>query len=332
MTAWLAILAPLLLAVPSGGSAASKGREVAPAKPNAPTIAVMPFYDGAVKAYWAPYWGRGRGWTVGRGVTDMLIAALAELAKKRGSFRVVEREQLEKVLAEQKLTATGMIEPKTAAKIGRLLGAQIILTGSVTDLTVETDYISLPWKAGFGGWRTRAVVGLSGRLVDTETAEVLSGLSSKATKSQFGVRITRGKLAGLEFGSREFEATILGRALKEAVRDLALKVAKDIEAGVYARRLLPQRAGLVAYVKGEVAVINLGTRHGVRPGDEFVVLRVLETIKDPETGEVLTELRQEVGRLKVERVEPKASWCKVEADEGIKVGDRVRLIVGSAGG
>ncbi len=305
--------------------AGAPATKVAPAKPAAPTIAVLPFYDGAVKSVWMPYFRGRQIWVIGRGVTDMLIAALAKEAKRTGAFRVVEREQLDKILAEQKLATTGVIDPATAARFGRILGAQLVLTGSVTELSIETKRITLPKKWGLSGWLSEARSSLDARLVDVETAEVLSGLTASGFDSRFGVRVTRGELARFSFGSENFEATILGKAVREAVNSLARKVTADILDGVYARRLLPQRTGKVAYAKGGKVVINLGLRHGVRKGDKFTVYRVLEVIKDPDTGEVLTELRKIVGRIVVEKVELKASWCRPLEGEEFQVGDKVRF-------
>lgn len=79
-------------------------------------------------------------------------AALAEAFLKGGAFKPIERAALEKILGEQELALSGLVDPGTAARIGKLLGARFILLGSV------------------------AIVGpqarISGRLVDTETAEI----------------------------------------------------------------------------------------------------------------------------------------------------------------
>lgn len=79
---------------------------------------------------------------------------LTELLAERGFVRIVERAMLDKVLEEQKLAASGLVDPATAVKIGRLLGARGMLTGTAMDqgenlevhvrlLNIETGEVTL---------------------------------------------------------------------------------------------------------------------------------------------------------------------------------------------
>ena len=65
---------------------------------------------------------------------------------KSGAFVVVEREQLAQVLREQGLGMTGAISPQTAAKAGKLLGLQALVTGKITDFDADNK------TSGFGGY------------------------------------------------------------------------------------------------------------------------------------------------------------------------------------
>ena len=67
---------------------------------------------------------------VGFAVSELLTSKLAKLPE----FIVVERSQLDQVLKEQKLQATGAIDPESAVKVGKLLGAQLLVLGSVEKL------------------------------------------------------------------------------------------------------------------------------------------------------------------------------------------------------
>ena len=59
-------------------------------------IAVMPFDDGSIQNHW---WGNN--WEVGKGVSDELVTELL----KTNKFRLIEREQLDKILKEQDMGA-----------------------------------------------------------------------------------------------------------------------------------------------------------------------------------------------------------------------------------
>ena len=90
-------------------------------------IAVARFSDGAA------YHG------CGVGISDMLATALV----KSGKFLVVERKDLEKVLDEQKLGASGIVTAETAPAMGRVLGVDMIVVGSVSELVEDgvTGYL-----------------------------------------------------------------------------------------------------------------------------------------------------------------------------------------------
>lgn len=91
-----------------------------------PTVAVLPFVNsaiGASNAELAP---------LSKGIADLLIN---ELAQNPG-IRVVERENIQKLLDEQNLGRDGRVEAATAAQLGKLLGAKHMVTGSfITDRT-----------------------------------------------------------------------------------------------------------------------------------------------------------------------------------------------------
>lgn len=83
------------------------------------TIAVVEFVDL-----------EGRVTNFGRFVAEELITRLYQTKK----FKVIERQLLNKIVAEQKLTLGGMIDQASAQKLGKLLGVDAIASGTVTDL------------------------------------------------------------------------------------------------------------------------------------------------------------------------------------------------------
>ncbi len=66
-----------------------------------------------------------------RGMAGMMISELAANA----GWRVVERAQVQKLLDEQNLGTSGRVDAQTAAKIGKLVGAKYVVTGSFIDLS-----------------------------------------------------------------------------------------------------------------------------------------------------------------------------------------------------
>src|SRR5262245_35292994 len=65
---------------------------------------------------------------LGTSASDVLITELA----KSNRFIVVERDKLDKLMEEQKLALSGAIDPNTAAKMGKILGLNAIVTGAIS--------------------------------------------------------------------------------------------------------------------------------------------------------------------------------------------------------
>lgn len=89
-----------------------------------PTVAVMYFGNGAIGAAHqdlAP---------LSRGIADLLITELSGNA----GIRVVERDQLQRLMEEQNLSASDRVSRETAVRMGEILGAHhMIFGGFVTD-------------------------------------------------------------------------------------------------------------------------------------------------------------------------------------------------------
>ncbi|MBU8923009.1 MAG: CsgG/HfaB family protein [Bacteroidales bacterium] len=92
---------------------------------------------------------------------------------KTGSFRVVEREMLNRVMAEHELATSGLVDESTAKELGRLLGVDAIATGTITDL----------------GQRVR----INSRLIATETGSVFSVAAVTLPKDS-SIEILMGKI------------------------------------------------------------------------------------------------------------------------------------------
>jgi len=144
--------------------------------------AVMPFSYTAAQKEFAPH---------ANGLADALAGALL----RTGRLRLVERARVDAVLSEAQLAQTGAIDSATAAKIGRQLGAQALVIGSLSSISVREEGRSVKFAEKTDRW---AEVELEARIVDAETGELLGsakavGKTSSAEKHAFGGKI--GELA-----------------------------------------------------------------------------------------------------------------------------------------
>ena len=131
-------LVPVLL------SAQQRGQDTRPG------IAVFPFANGGSYGQSKENFD-----ALERGIAGMMISELAQ----NPAARVVEREQVQRLLDEQNLGAQGRVDAQTAAKVGKLVGARYVILGNFIDF--------------YGDFRVDV------RLVNTETSEIVKTESDR---------------------------------------------------------------------------------------------------------------------------------------------------------
>jgi hypothetical protein len=127
----------------------------------------------------------------------------------------------------------------------------------------------------------------------------------------------------VDFGSSNFQETIIGEATKAAVDKLTADVVADAPK-VAVRTITIE--GLVAAVDGGQIVLNVGKKAGVNVGDQLEVVRVTKEIKDPATGNVIRRLTTSVGIVKATDVDDDSSVCAAVTGSGFQTGDRVKSV------
>lgn len=275
-------------------------------------VAVLPFDDGSIQ-------GQERWWDgnlkVGDGISSELVTALLNT----GKFRLIEREQLDKVLAEQNLSASGKIDTSTATKIGRLLGVQILVMGKVTEFTNDSTggkvKLDDKHKIGLDITAHASRVAIDARMVDTTTAEIRAAVTGRGEKKRanVGVEVDYNKLA---IGSDEFKKTALGTALRDAVTSLASQLADkaaDITPAAQDVSRPAALSGKVATVYGSSVYLNIGSVNGVGVGMQFKVYHVIRAVKDPSSGKVIDYITEPIANLIVTSVKNNTAVCKVKS-------------------
>jgi hypothetical protein len=126
---------------------------------------------------------------------------------------------------------------------------------------------------------------------------------------------------GVNFGSSDFQNTIIGEAVKAAVENMSANVVAE-RGKVVAAPVTVQ--GLVAAVVGKQVIVNVGSKAGVRVGDQLTVQRVSQEIKDPATGRVIRRLSTDVGVLRVVEVDEESAVADIVSGSDFKVSDAVK--------
>jgi len=339
---WTVLILPVFLAVltppvsaqnqPAGAAAASSS---APTQPQGrkKRIAIFDFDFATVqKASDALF---GSNIDVGKGISDLLVKYLVQ----DGTYSIIERKALDKVLGEQNFSNSDRANPTSAAKLGKLLGVDAIVVGSVTQFGNETKNTGVGGGGGgFGGFgiggfkhsNSKAIVNLDARIVDIDTAEILGvadghGESSRSSTSLLGGGGHWGGWGGgaVDFGSSDFQQTILGEAVKSAVEQMSKGLIDD-NGKLQVRTVKVE--GLVAAVDSGQVVLNVGAKAGLKVGDQLSVERVTREIKDPATGAVIRRMTTPVGVIRVTDVDDISAVATPVSGSGFKVGDAAKTV------
>jgi curli biogenesis system outer membrane secretion channel CsgG len=251
-----------------------------------------------------------------RGMTEMLTTALTKTDK----FVVLERAALEKVTSEQDLGAGGRVNAETAPQVGKIIGAQAIITGDITEFSyAKTAYGGkLSVLHGFGAKldKVNAQVALDIRVVDAVTGQVIVSQRSqgKATMSDVAADLTRGDQS---FSAAAAENTPLGKATRQALEGAVSNIVTGMRKVRWSGKVIDVRDGML--------YVNAGSALGIQPGLEFDVYRPQQGLVDPETGQSLGAPDVKIGSVTVQSVQEKYSVGKVTSGEQMKRGDIVRL-------
>jgi TolB-like protein len=187
------------------------------------TIAVVEFADL-----------RGNVTDFGRFIAEELITHLYETKK----FKVIERQLLNKVITEQKLSLTGMIDQTSAQKLGKLLGVDAIASGTVTDL----------------GKSLR----VNARLIDTSTGEIFS-------------------VAATEIAKDDSVMTLMGASATAPTNPSASGTSYQVANAIASKDIGPLRVVLKSVLPMK-SLNQYGGRSGIRCSFEFINLETQRTI------------------------------------------------------
>jgi curli biogenesis system outer membrane secretion channel CsgG len=256
-----------------------------------------------------------------------------------GVYSVIERKQLDKIIAEQNFSNSDRADPGSAAKIARILGVDAIIIGSITQFGRDDKKTSVGGGAlggvtgrfGIGGAsksNSTAVVQITGRMIDTSTAEILASSNAKGESSRSGANLlgaggSSSGLggAGLDMKSSNFGATILGEATGKAVKEMAIQL--ESKASTLPTVAI-QISGLVADAAPDgTIIINVGSKGGVKVGDTLAIKRKVREVKDPATGKVLRSIEDPVGSLVITQVDEASATGKFTGSGAPQVGDTV---------
>ena len=182
-------------AVGAGTNVSGRASKVSNYTGKRANVAVLRFTDATGgKATGYRWWSREVGDSMARKLTSSLLAT------KR--FRIVQRKNMSELMNEINFGNSGAVTAGTASQFGRMIGARLIVTASITDFEDSGG------TRGGAGSRSKGLLGVLGstkrtymainlEVVDVQTSEIIASEQIEATVRD----VNFGALLGSKSGS-----------------------------------------------------------------------------------------------------------------------------------
>jgi curli biogenesis system outer membrane secretion channel CsgG len=248
---------------------------------------------------------------VGEGMADMLTTELV----KSGNYRVIERAELQSVMQELKLGLTGMVTSNTAAQVGKQLGVELAVFGSVTEFGQKEESKGIGFgKRKFGANQIKARVAIDLRIVNVETGEILAADNVAKEESQTGISVA---IPDFNFQNQaEFDKTLVGKATRACMQEIVSKIEAQMGQVPWYGKIIKESDGVV--------YINRGTDSGLQVGNVLEAYSPGEELIDPETGISLGSEESKIGRVQIIDVQQKFARAIIKQGASFKPGDLVK--------
>jgi len=201
------------------------------------------------------------------GIGEAAADILGTILQKTGRFIIIPQQDVASILGQQAMGASGAVNPATAAKMGKILGLNAIVTGAITaysEAEEGSDYLVYQKK------KQIARVTVDYRIVDTTT-----GIQMVADSGQGVYEKKTGGALGL--GSKSsYDADLRDGALRDALTKAMVNMLPQFERQEW--------SGRIASIKGRTVYLNAGQKTGLKVGDLLLVQELGEEIIDPQTN------------------------------------------------
>jgi curli biogenesis system outer membrane secretion channel CsgG len=254
------------------------------------------------------------------GIQEMLTVALYDTKR----FDVIEQKRIQEVEHEQKRKDVAEPSPNTILNMGKVLGAQYLIYGTVNEWDPDRGGSSMGPSQFFKRDKKDSEVAITFALTDVASGQILFTTAERArmTSQSFSwsAPSTTGphgtQMPGVNGSTAE--KTPVNYAIQACVNKAAFKIATFLRDRKW--------IGSIVDIKKADYYINAGSQQGMLPQAKLSVLSVRGVIKDRENGTILGEDTRGIGDLEVATVQNGFSIARiVEGCKGIKIGDRVQL-------
>ena len=291
-------------------------------KPAKQTVAVLSFEDASLG---------NKELSLGKHLIDSLIK---ELIKSK-AYNVTERQQIESVMKQLNLSFDEAMDPKTAAKVGKLASANTAIFGTINEYNFVPDEFTI---LGVRKTQYVATVGLTIRLVDINTGLILESVDSTATakKDSIGTSVfSTGSTASDGLKVKLFTEAA-GKAVKNVVKQLSPIIQNNAAALVAAKSKStemeePAPKSTPTSKEPERAITKSTSDENPKVTRVIKEVVYLSGMSDVKIGDILSVFRgtgegKEIAVIEITEVNERTAKAKIVQGTGIQANDRVKVI------
>ncbi len=293
-------------------------------------IAILDFDFHGIQPWWEG------DWNIGGGIADVLVTKFFE----DGTFQLVDRKAIDEIMREQDMTNTDRFDASSAAQLGKLLGADALVTGSITQFGTEDKSTGgiggLIGKksgvlGGIGMKKSKAKCVIDARLIDVNTGVILSFAEGEGESDRKGLLLGAAARDGYSAGggafqmtSSGFRETILGEATNKACSSVVAQIVANSDKITKTKLEI---SGVVADYDAGAGEITMtpGREKGVAEGQIYMVKRVYDVVKHPTTGEVIREKSNDVCTIRITEAGDGYAVGVVVQGEAAQAGDKIQI-------
>lgn len=258
----------------------------------------------------------------GTGLTEMLTTCLVN----SGRFLVLERKALMDIQMEQALQVGGSVDPTSMVAQSKLLGAQCLIRGAVTEYTYKRSSIggdAVIKGLGVATSKCEAAVVLDVRVYDVQTGLILDSQKAEGRAKSSSTAVSLSK-NDYDISASGFSQTPLGQATRQAIGGAVKFIVERMER-------IPWEARVAEVVDEDDGTRNIyvsaGDTMGMKQGLELKILRPGKEIIDPDTRVAIGRTKDKyLGKCKIESVTKSMSIAVSTDGAGYQIGDVVRLL------
>ncbi|MGD9056656.1 MAG: hypothetical protein PVJ41_11135 [Desulfobacterales bacterium] len=204
------------------------------------------------------------------------------------------------------LLENGQVDNYALALIGRQLGLNAIITGSLDDIGILDELRGMIWKD------THHLIQI---LASVEVYDTESG--SKILDESFSRKV---EIEELDYELMRSEGKMILPDLNETLTDLLGEIGETICWAIEDQAW----SGFVIAVEDDTLTLSAGSDAGLAPGDEFHVYDTSRVLKGL-SGQRFFVRGQKIGEIKITEVEADKARAVIVTNRGIKPGSSVRV-------